>query len=58
MASTLKECCMTCGLPGITKDELRTIVVWHVTAEIAAVCVTKVGHVNTLSIKKSRRKKR
>ena len=36
------------GLPGITKDELKTIVIRHVTTENAAVCVTKVGHANTL----------
>ena len=29
----------------------------HITAENAAVCVTKVGHVNTLSIKKANEKK-
>ena len=46
------------GLPGITKDELTTIVSCDVTAESAAVCVTKVGHVNTLSIKKIKGKKR
>ena len=36
------------GSPGITKDELKTIVICHVTrVEIAAVCVTKVVSVNT-----------
>ena len=38
------------GLPEVTKDELKKIVICHVTAENAAVCVTKVGHVNTISI--------
>ena len=45
------------GLLGITKDEFKTIVICHVTAENAAVCVTKVGHVNTVSIKKIKEKK-
>ena len=45
------------GLPGITKDELKTTVICHVTAEIAAVCMTKVGHVPFPS-RKSRRKKK
>ena len=45
------------GLPGITKDELKTIVICHITAENAALCVTEVGHVNTLSIKKIKEKK-
>ena len=46
------------GLPGITKDELKTIIViCHVTAENVAVCVTKVGHVNTISIKKIKEEK-
>ena len=34
------------GLPGITKDELKKTVNCHVTAENAAVCVTKVGYVS------------
>ena len=46
------------GLPGITKDELKTSVICHVTGENAAVCMTKVGHVNTLSIKKIKEKKK
>ena len=45
------------GLPAATKDELKKIVIYHVTAENAAVCVTKVGHVNSLSIKKIKEKK-
>ena len=45
------------GLPAATKDELKKIVIYHVTAENAAVCVTKVGHVNTLSIEKIKEKK-
>ena len=45
------------GLPGITKGVLKTIVICHVIAENAAVCVTKVGHVNTISIKKIKEKK-
>ena len=40
------------GLPGVTKDELKKIVICHVTTENAVVCMTKVGHVNTLSFKK------
>ena len=40
-----------------TKDELKTIVIYHVTAENATVCVTKVGHINTLSIKRIKEKK-
>ena len=39
------------GLPGVTKGELKKIVICHVTTENAAVRVTKVGHVNALSIK-------
>ena len=35
------------GLASITKDELKTIVICHVTAENAWVYATKVGHVNT-----------
>ena len=44
------------GFPGVTKDELQKIVICHVTAENAAVCVTKVGHVSALSIKKIKEK--
>ena len=44
-------------MPGFTKDELKKIVICHVTAENAAVCVTKVDHVNTLFIKKIKEKK-
>ena len=39
------------GLPAATKDEFKKIVIYHVTTENAAVCVTKVSHVNALSIK-------
>ena len=45
------------GLPGITKGELKTIAICHVIAENAAACVTKVGHVITISIKKIKEKK-
>ena len=45
------------GLPGVTKDELKKIVICHVTGENAAVCVTKVDHINTLFIKKIKEKK-
>ena len=45
------------GLPSITKGELKTIAICHVTAENAAVCVTKVGHANAVSIKKIKEKK-
>ena len=34
------------GLPGVTKDELKKIVICHVTAENAAVCVTIVGYIS------------
>ena len=44
------------GLPGVTKDELKKIVICHVTTENAAVWVTKVDHANTLSIKKIKEK--
>ena len=44
------------GLPGITKDELKTIVICHVTAENASVCVTKVGH--GITLKKIKEKKK
>ena len=46
------------GFSGITKDELKTIVICHITGENAAVCVTKLGHVNTFSIKKIKEKKK
>ena len=45
------------GLPGITMGELKAIVICHVTGENAADGVSKVGHVNTLSIKKIKEKK-
>ena len=45
------------GLSGITKGELKTIAICHVIAENAAICVTKVGRVNTVSIKKIKEKK-
>ena len=36
----------------------RRLLFAHITAENAAVCVTKVGHANTLSIKKVNERKR
>ena len=52
--STRKLILNQAGFPGVTKDELKKIVICHVTAENAAVCV---GHVNPHSIKKIKEKK-
>lgn len=46
------------GLPGITKGELKTIAICHVTAENAAVCVTKWAMSTPFLSRKSRRKKK
>ena len=47
-------------LPGVTKDELKTIVICHFAAENAAFCVTKLKWAMSTPFpsKKSRRKKK